>query len=92
MSLFQHSVLAVVRDIPAGTTCSYGEVAAKAGFPGAARAVGTLMAANADLSVPCHRVVCADGSIGPYNGLRGSSKKDLLISEGVCIDETGKIR
>jgi O-6-methylguanine DNA methyltransferase len=81
-------VLKVVRDIPAGKTLSYGEVAKRAGSPGASRAVGMIMANNADLSVPCHRVIRADGRIGGYNGIRGGregseAKIALLRAEGV---------
>ena len=47
-----------------------------------ARAVGSLMAKNTDKNVPCHRVIRSDGSIGSYNGLKGKSKKQLLIDEG----------
>lgn len=63
---------------------SYGQVAAAAGHPGAARAVGTVMKNNTDTGVPCHRVICADGSAGGYNGLRGE-KEALLASEGVTV-------
>ena len=79
---FKAKVLAVTRSIPKGKTMSYGEVAKKAGRPKAARAVGTLMAHNHDLTVPCHRVIRADGTVGAYNGLRGTSKEALLRAEG----------
>ncbi len=78
---FADRVRAVVRAIPAGKTMSYGQVAAAAGSPGAARAVGTIMANNRDTSVPCHRVIKADGTSGGYNGLRGE-KERLLRAEG----------
>lgn len=64
---------------------TYGEVAYAAGRPGAARAVGTIMAKNDDKSVPCHRVIRSDGKIGGYNQINGPSKRDLLISEGVSV-------
>lgn len=78
---FAERVRAVVRGIPRGQTLSYGQIAAAAGSPGAARAVGTVMARNTDTSVPCHRVIKADGSPGGYNGLRGE-KERLLRQEG----------
>ncbi len=62
---------------------TYGLVAARAGKPGAARAVGTIMANNDDKTVPCHRVIRSDGKIGGYNGINGPSKRELLVSEGV---------
>ena len=64
---FVERVLAVVRKIKRGTTRTYGEVARLAGSPGAARAVGTIMANNFDTTIPCHRVVRADGTVGGYN-------------------------
>lgn len=78
---FTNRVIEVVKAIPRGSTMSYGEVAKQAGNPGAARAVGSIMKHNANTSVPCHRVVKADGSIGDYNGLRGE-KERLLRQEG----------
>ena len=84
MSDFSEKVLAVVRAIPRGQVMSYGEVAKQAGHPGAARAVGSLMKQNHDDSVPCHRVVRADGRAGRYN--RGDANKiKLLRSEGVKL-------
>lgn len=78
---FKARVLHVVRGIPKGETLSYGEVAKRAGSSGAARAVGTIMRMNHDPSVPCHRVIKGDGSIGGYN--RGIEKKrQLLTKEG----------
>jgi methylated-DNA-[protein]-cysteine S-methyltransferase len=68
---FKEMVIRVVKDIPKGKTLSYGEVALRAGSPNAARAVGMIMANNSDMSVPCHRVIRADGKIGGYNGIRG---------------------
>ena len=74
-----------MKSIPKGKTLTYGAVAHAAGRPGAARAVGTIMAHNDDASVPCHRVVRADGTVGGYNRINGPSKRDLLIAEGVSL-------
>lgn len=79
---FRARVEAVVRNIPRGKTMSYGEVAASAGRPGAARAVGAIMASNRDPSMPCHRVIRADGALGGYNTINGPSKEALLRAEG----------
>jgi methylated-DNA-[protein]-cysteine S-methyltransferase len=84
---FKEQVLAVVRAIPLGEVLTYGDVARRAGTPGAARAVGTLMKTNFDTSVPCHRVIKAQGSIGEYNRGGTAKKKELLLQEGVCIRE-----
>ncbi len=81
MTEFKRKVLAVVREIPAGSVLSYGEVARRAGNPRAARAVGAIMHANHDPSVSCHRVIRTDGSLGGFN--RGRQKKEnLLRNEG----------
>lgn len=87
---FRQRVEAVVRDIPRGRVLSYGEVAKRAGAPGAARAVGTLMRKNTDEGVPCHRVVRSDGSLGEYNRGGEKRKQELLIREGVRMRK-GKI-
>lgn len=85
MKSFEEHVLEVVKNIPEGSVMTYGEVAKKAGNARASRAVGNLMAKNADKAVPCHRVVRSDGSIGMYNGLRGKSKETLLKKEGILF-------
>ena len=82
---FTKRVRDIVRNIPKGKTMTYGEVAYAAGRPGAARAVGTIISKNDDKSVPCHRVIRSDGKIGGYNQINGTSKRDLLISEGVSV-------
>ncbi len=79
---FTERVRKVVRGIKKGSTLSYGQVAKAAGRPGAARAVGTIMSRNDDKTVPCHRVIRSDGSIGAYNSLQGPSKRELLEQEG----------
>ena len=63
MDAWTRRVRAVVRSIPPGRVASYGMVAMLAGRSGAARAVGKVMSDNDDPSVPCHRVVHADGSL-----------------------------
>ena len=66
---FTRDALEAVRGIPYGETAGYGEVAATAGSPRAARAVGTACATTPfSIVVPVHRVVRADGSIGEYGG------------------------
>lgn len=78
---FTERVQKVVKSIPKGKTLSYGQVAAAAGSPGAARAVGSIMKNNYDKSVPCHRVIKADGSIGEYNRGGQEMKRKLLEAE-----------
>ena len=81
-SSFVDRVRDAVRQIPKGETRSYGEVARAIGYPGAARAVGTVMKNNYDPTVPCHRVVRADGRVGEYNRGGERAKKRLLEKEG----------
>ncbi len=84
-SRFADCVREAVRQIPKGETRSYGEVAAAIGHPGAARAVGTIMRDNYDSTVPCHRVIRADGKIGEYNRGGPEKKRALLRAEGVNL-------
>lgn len=72
--------------VPAGSVISYSELAARAGSPGAARAVGGVMSANPfPLVVPCHRVVNADGRPGRYSAARGAITKTWLLDfERTC--------
>lgn len=73
---FAKRVHAVVRDIPEGETMTYGAVAYKAGYPGAARAVGNVMRNTKDASVPFHRVIPASGKVGNDAGaLRRAVKR-----------------
>jgi methylated-DNA-[protein]-cysteine S-methyltransferase len=64
---FDAAAWTAAREVPYGETVSYGELAAMAGHPGAARAAGNAMA-RCPFSpvVPCHRVIHADGSIGGW--------------------------
>ncbi len=84
-SRFAEKVRAVVRTIPKGSVMTYGAVAQKAGFPGAARAVGGIMKENYDPTVPCHRVIRSDGKLGEYNRGGPSAKRALLIKEGAIL-------
>jgi O-6-methylguanine DNA methyltransferase len=77
-------VLTVVRRIPYGRVATYGEVAALAGRPGAARAVGNIMRTCGRPDVPCHRVIAAGGRLGGYGGSE-VLKRQLLMSEGVIF-------
>lgn len=79
---FQRRTWEALRGIPAGTIVTYGELAARLGRPGAARAVGSAVARNpVSIVVPCHRVVGADGSLTGYAG-GVAAKRRLLEVEG----------
>jgi O-6-methylguanine DNA methyltransferase len=82
---FQRSLLAAARSVPRGDTVTYGELAALAGRPNAARAAGTFCAQNRfGVVVPCHRVVGA-GGLGGYGSLGPSYKRRLLELEGADV-------
>jgi methylated-DNA-[protein]-cysteine S-methyltransferase len=75
----------VLRALPRGEVVTYGELAALAGRPGAARAAGTFCARNRLAPfVPCHRVVAA-GGIGGYGSLGVEYKRRLLALEHVFL-------
>jgi methylated-DNA-[protein]-cysteine S-methyltransferase len=75
---FQRDVWAALRTIPAGTTMSYGELAARLGRPGASRAVGLANGSNpVAIMVPCHRVIGANGALTGYGG--GLLRKRWLL-------------
>lgn len=78
---FAKKVYAIVVKIPKGKTMTYGEVAKRAGKPGAARAVGTIMSHNYRPEIPCHRVVRADGKMGGYNRGGPEQKRKILARE-----------
>lgn len=84
---FQRGVWRALRDIPAGTTISYAELARRVGRPSAFRAVGLANGANPiGIVVPCHRVVGSDGSLTGYGG--GIERKRwLLAHEGAVAGE-----
>lgn len=78
---FQQRVLNATRHIRYGRTVTYGELAEKAGFPGAARAVGSVMSSNRfPIIVPCHRVVGAGGALGGYSAPNGVELKEQLLA------------
>lgn len=81
---FPRRVYAVARTIPVGATLTYGELAARLGEPGAARAVGQALGANPwPIIVPCHRVLAAGGKPGGFSAPGGvSTKLRLLATEG----------
>ena len=81
---FQRKVWAALREIPYGETRSYKQLAEAIGQPNACRAVGMANHANPILiAVPCHRVICADGSLGGYAG--GAEMKKALLR----LEQTG---
>ena len=91
MTPFSKKVLEIVKTIPQGKVLTYSHVASLGGSPHASRAVGTILANNNDMTIPCHRVIKSNGALGFYNGLQGKSKEELLKKEGVQFSKTGKV-
>ncbi len=82
---FQREVWAALREIPAGQTWSYADLARHIGRPKAVRAVGLANGANPiGIVVPCHRVIGADGSLTGYGG-GVERKRWLLQHEGAAL-------
>jgi methylated-DNA-[protein]-cysteine S-methyltransferase len=84
-SSFHRACADVMRGVPRGEVVTYGELAALAGAPGAARAAGTFCARNRlSIFIPCHRVVAAAG-IGGYGSFGSEYKQRLLALEHVSL-------
>jgi deoxyribonuclease V len=83
---------ALVKQIPAGRVSTYGSLANALGDPIAARAVGVMLSQNPEpVTIPCHRVVSSDGTIGGFTHPNGILEKiGLLKGEGVNV-ESGRI-
>ena len=82
---FQREVWRALRQIPCGTTVSYGKLAERIGRPQAVRAVGLANGANPiGVVVPCHRVIGSNGSLTGYGG--GIARKRWLLQhEGKAL-------
>jgi len=91
---FHQEVYRVALAIPAGEPISYGQLAARAGSPQAARAVGQAMRRNPfPLIVPCHRVVAAGGGLGGFSSVGGvTTKRRLLSIEKRAVAEEDRAR
>jgi O-6-methylguanine DNA methyltransferase len=84
---FTRQVLTACRNIPAGRTMSYSELAQAIHRPKAARAVGQALARNPiPLIIPCHRVLTLAGRAGGFSAPGGvATKKRILAKEGMTI-------
>jgi methylated-DNA-[protein]-cysteine S-methyltransferase len=84
---FERRVYALLRAVPAGETVTYGELATRAGSPGAARAVGAAMGRNPiPVIIPCHRVLAGSGRSGGFSAPGGVSTKFRLLQ----IEQAGR--
>ncbi|MCA9015461.1 MAG: methylated-DNA--[protein]-cysteine S-methyltransferase [Planctomycetaceae bacterium] len=88
LTAFQSRVISALKQIGYGKQITYGELAAKAGAPRAARAVGTVMASNRiPVLIPCHRVIASGGKLGGFSAPQGTSlKQHLLTMEAMARD------
>ena len=86
---FQIKVWKYLLKIPKGKARTYKQVAIAIGHPYSARAVGNAVAKNPYApSIPCHRVIKSNGSLGGYSAQGGvKKKKKLLKSEGFCLNK-----
>lgn len=84
---FHRAVYAATREIPPGTTRTYGDIAKRVGDPGAARAVGQALGRNPfPIIVPCHRVIAAGGRLGGFTAQGGvNTKQRMLQIEGAAL-------
>lgn len=81
---FQQTVWNALKEIPFGQTRTYQEIAQAVSCPRGAQAVGSALGENPlPILLPCHRVICSDGTLGGYAG--GVSLKEALLQlEGFC--------
>lgn len=87
---FSDKVYRIVKNIPCGEVLNYKEVATLAGSPKASRAVGNILNKNPDIkTIPCHRVIRSDDSIGGYK--YGSKRKEALLRKEGVIVRNGRI-
>jgi methylated-DNA-[protein]-cysteine S-methyltransferase len=86
---FGRKVLRACRRIAPGQTATYATLAARAGSPAAARAVGSTLAANPiPLIIPCHRVLRSDGGLGGFSAVGGTATKQRLLQHERAICDT----
>ena len=84
---FERQIYALLRDVPTGATVTYGELAERAGSPGAARAVGMAMGRNPiPIIVPCHRVLASNGRSGGFSAPGGVKTKFRILQ----IEQAGR--
>ena len=92
---FQHRVFEALTHVPRGKSTTYGAIA-DAISCGSAQAIGQALRRNSDAPrIPCHRVVCNDGSIGGFFGKNDPSaavkKRAILEAEGIAFNASGRV-
>ena len=89
---FSIRVIQIIKKIPRGKVITYGQAAARAGNPRAARQVAYLLhSSSGKYGLPWHRVVNCKGMISLGKGRGGEMQKQLLLDEGVKIDRSDRI-
>ena len=97
MSEKELAILAVARSIPVGKVATYGQIARLAGYPRNSRQVGSVMKKlPSGSSVPWHRIVNSNGFVAERSGSFADDsienyQRELLESEGVCLDSRGRV-
>jgi methylated-DNA-[protein]-cysteine S-methyltransferase len=94
VNAFHRKMYDVARSVGFGQTATYGEIADRAGSPGAARGVGQAMSRNpVPIIIPCHRILAAGNRIGGFSAFGGTSTKQRLLAlEGVRTDTPQPVR
>ena len=91
MNQFLEQIFVVIHQIPQGKVSTYGDIAKMAGYPGYARHVGKALSnLPEDSTLPWFRVVNSVGKIS-LTGNSFSRQKDLLIKDGVIVNDAGRI-
>ncbi len=89
---FTAKVIEIIKKTPKGRVITYGQAAAWAGNPRAARQVAYILhSSSKKYALPWHRVVNSKGTISLQKGSGGELQKQLLLEEGVKIDHSGRI-
>lgn len=90
---FTKKVIATIRKIPRGSVATYGQIAALAGKPGAARGVVWILhSSSGSASLPWHRVINSKGQVAfPPSSRNGREQKKRLMAEGVAFSGDGGI-
>ena len=91
MKIDRDKVFEVVKSVPSGKVMTYGMLAAVAGYPGRARAMGRILHTNdTPIVVPCHRIVFSDGSLSSAFCFGGVNvQREWLEREGVTFTRSG---
>jgi O-6-methylguanine DNA methyltransferase len=87
INILKEHVYKLIKKIPSGRISTYKILARECGNPNGARAVGKYLSINpTPIILPCHRIVCSNGSIGGYSGVGGVNMKIRLLKiEGVNV-------